>query len=277
MDHPRQMKEPYGPDDIKSITFHVITIFPEMFHSPFNEGVTGKAIKNGIVNIFLHDIRDESHDNHRTVDDYPFGGGPGMLLKPEPIYNSVESVKKNHIIPDDTPIILLSPQGQQFTHRKAVELSKKSDLILICGRYEGFDERIRENLATEEVSIGDFVLSGGEIVAMSVIDAVSRLIPKVVGSTESTENDSFSEGLLQFPQYTRPSNFRGMEVPNVLISGNHAKINEWRRRKSLLRTLERRPDLLNRATLTEKESALIRKYRQRMEQADTTGYAFKPD
>lgn len=256
-------------DDIKAINFHVLTIFPEMFHSPFNEGITSKAIKNGIVNIFLHDIRVTALDKHRTVDDYPFGGGPGMLFKPEPIFNSVEAVKQTYTIAANTPTILLSPQGQQFTHQKALELSKKSDLILICGRYEGFDERIREKLATEEISIGDFVLSGGEIAAMSVIDAVSRLVPNVVGSKESTENDSFSEGLLQFPQYTRPANFRGMRVPNVLLSGDHNKIREWRRRESLLRTFRRRPDLSNKITLTENERALVCKYRTIRSQSDT--------
>ena len=257
MDQSSEPENLKNAGDQKSINFHILTIFPEMFYSPFDQGIISKAINNGRINIFLHDIRDKAVDKHGSVDDYPFGGGPGMLLKPEPIFNSIESIKKDHQINNNSPIILLSPQGQQFTHTKALEFSKKSDLILICGRYEGFDERIREKLATEEISIGDFILSGGEIAAMSVIDAVSRLVPDVLGSKESSENDSFSDGLLQFPQYTRPSSFRGMQVPSVLLSGNHSKIRKWRRIQSILKTLKTRPDLLKNIRLTTEEQSMI--------------------
>lgn len=260
MDKPSELENLKTSGGIRSINFHIVTIFPKMFYSPFNEGIIGKAIKNGRINVFLHDIRDTAVDKHRTVDDYPFGGGPGMLFKPEPIFNSIEAIKKDYPINNDSPIVLLSPQGQQFTHTKALEFSRKSNLILICGRYEGFDERIRKKLATEEISLGDFVLSGGEVAAMSVIDAVSRLVPDVLGSNESSENDSFSNGLLQFPQYTRPSSFQGMKVPSILLSGDHNKIKEWRRKQSLLRTLKTRPDLLKNITLTGEEQAMVAKY-----------------
>ena len=208
------------------------------------EGVVGRALKSGLIEMRINNIRDYSIDKHGTVDDYPFGGGPGMLLKPEPVFESIRSNIRNKVISAESPLILLSPQGRTFNQKVAKELSQKDEISLICGRYEGFDERIRSNLATDEISIGDFVLSGGEIPAIAIIDSVSRLLPGVISSIESAENDSFFNGLLQYPQYTRPANFEGLEVPKVLLSGNHSEIENWRRQESLKKTKDRRPDLL---------------------------------
>ena len=224
--------------------FHIFTLFPNLFESPLAEGVVGRALKSGLIDIRINNIRDYSTDKHGTVDDYPFGGGPGMLLKPEPVFESIRSNIRNKFISADSPLILLSPQGRTFNQKVANELSQKDEISLICGRYEGFDERIRSNLATDEISIGDFVLSGGEIPAIAIIDSVSRLLPGVISSIESAENDSFFNGLLQYPQYTRPANFEGLEVPKVLLSGNHSEIENWRRQESLKKTKDRRPDLL---------------------------------
>ncbi len=201
----------------------------------------------------LHDTRDYSQDAHHTVDDYQYGGGPGMVLKPEPVFEAVEAVLSSY--PEDSrlaiPIVLLSPQGRLFNQAMAEDLVKKPVLALICGRYEGVDERIRAGLATDEVSIGDYVLSGGELAAMVIVEAVSRLIPGVVGSPESVEADSITSGLLQYPLYTRPASYRDLEVPQVLLSGDHQEVARWRRQQSLLQTLRRRPDLLEKAQLTE--------------------------
>ena len=218
-----------------------------MFTSVLAEGIIARAINEGIINICLYDIREHTRDRHRTVDDYPFGGGPGMLMKPEPVFRAVESLWERSRVPLNSPVILMTPQGRPFKHSVAKELSSQSDLILICGRYEGFDERIREDLATDEISIGDYVLSGGEIAAMVIVDAVSRMIPGVVGAPESIENDSFFSGLLQFPQYTRPATYRGKNVPEILLSGNHPEIEKWRREQAINRTNKRRPDLHNNA------------------------------
>ena len=237
--------------------FHIFTLFPNLFESPLAEGVVGRALKSGLIDIRINNIRDYSTDKHGTVDDYPFGGGPGMLLKPEPIFESTRSNIRNRIISADSPLILLSPQGRTFNQKVAKELSTKEEITLICGRYEGFDERIRSNLATDEISIGDFVLSGGEIPAITIIDSVSRLLPGVISSIESAENDSFFNGLLQYPQYTRPANFEGLEVPKLLLSGNHSEIEKWRRQESLKKTKDRRPDLLSGASLTEKEKEYL--------------------
>ena len=225
--------------------FHIFTIFPEMYSSMFKEGVISRGIKKGQLEIILHNIRDYTNDKHKKVDDYPFGGGPGMIMKPEPIFNAVDAVSKKYSIPKETPKILLSPQGQQFNHEIAQNLSAHNEIIMICGRYEGLDERIRENLTTDEISIGDYILSGGEIASMVIIDAVSRLIPGVLGSEKSPLNDSFYDGLLQFPQYTRPASFRSMDVPDIILSGNHAEIAKWRKRQSIIRTKKNRPDLLD--------------------------------
>ena len=237
--------------------FHVMTIFPAMFASPFEESIIGKARKKGLIEIGIYNIRDHARDRHHTVDDYPFGGGPGMVMKPEPVFEAVEAVRSSASLDDATPVVLLSPQGRTLTQPVVEELARHRDLVLICGRYEGVDERVRQHLATDEVSVGDYVLSGGELAAMVVIDAVSRLVPGVVGSVESTQDDSFATGLLQHPQYTRPSEFRGWAVPEVLLSGDHAGIARWRRQQSLRRTLLRRPDLLESAQLSEEDRRFI--------------------
>lgn len=229
----------------------ILTIFPGMFSGPFEESIVKRAVEKGLVQIFLHDIRDYASDRHRTVDDYPFGGGQGMLMKPEPLFAAVEDVQGQ--APERGPVVLLTPQGRLFDQEVAVELARQERLILICGHYEGVDARVHEHLATEEISIGDYVLSGGELAAMVVVDAVVRQIPGALGSPVSTADDSFAQGLLEYPQYTRPADFRGMKVPEVLLSGNHGEIARWRRQQSLLRTAQRRPDLLARADLTEEE------------------------
>ena len=226
--------------------FHVLTLFPEMFEGPLGYGILARAQERGLLSVGLHNIRDFAHDRHSTVDDYPYSGGPGMVMKPEPLFEAVETVRETENLHSSAPVILLTPQGRVFSQSVAEELVRHDALVLICGRYEGFDERVREHLATDELSIGDYVLGGGELAAMVVIEAISRLIPGVVGSPESPANDSFTTGLLQHPLYTRPTRFRDMEVPEVLLSGNHGEVARWQRRQSLKRTLERRPDLLAR-------------------------------
>ena len=218
------------------VRFHVLTIFPGMFASPFAESIVARGRKSGLLEINLHDIRDYALDRHRTVDDYPFGGGHGMVMKPEPLFDALEAVRASTPMDEDTPVILLSPQGRPLTQPIVESLVEHRDLILICGRYEGVDERVREHLATDEISIGDYVLSGGELPAMALIDAVSRLVPGVVGSFESTQDDSFTIGLIQHPHYTRPADYRGWAAPEVLLSGNHAEIAKWRKQQSLRRT-----------------------------------------
>ena len=225
--------------------FHVLTLFPNMFSSPLEEGILARAIKENVIEIFVHNIRNYANDPHRTVDDYPFGGGPGMLMKPEPIFEAVEDISTTHTLDSKTPKILMTPQGRTFNHDLAKELSQNEELMLICGRYEGIDDRVRQHLATDEISVGDYVLSGGELPAMTIIDAVSRLIPGTVGSKESIENDSFYEGKLQYPQFTRPVTYRGMQVPEILLSGNHKEIRIWREKQSDQRTLLQRPDLID--------------------------------
>jgi tRNA (guanine37-N1)-methyltransferase len=226
----------------------IFTLFPEMFQGPFNFSILKRAIDHGLVSMNIHNIRDYTHDKHHTVDDYAYGGGAGMILKPEPIFEAVESIKSN-IKPEigELPVILLTPQGRLFSQQIARELSTYSHLILICGRYEGVDERVREHLVTDEISIGDYVLSGGELAAMVVVDTVVRLLPGVLGSEASLMEDSHVDGLLEYPQYTRPVEYRGWSVPEVLLSGNHAQIAKWRREQSIQRTSERRPELLDKA------------------------------
>ena len=226
----------------------IFTLFPEMFQGPFNFSILKRAIDHGLVSMNIHNIRDYTHDKHHTVDDYAYGGGAGMILKPEPIFEAVESIKSN-IKPEigELPVILLTPQGRLFSQQIARELSTYSHLILICGRYEGVDERVREHLVTDEISIGDYVLSGGELAAMVVVDTVVRLLPGVLGSEASLMEDSHVDGLLEYPQYTRPVEYRGWSVPEVLLSGNHAQIARWRREQSIQRTSERRPELLDKA------------------------------
>jgi len=218
-----------------------LTLFPEMFQSPLSHSILKRAQDAGIVDIVLTNIRDFAADSYKKVDDKPYGGGPGMVMMPGPIFDCVEYVQK--LSPEKGRLILLTPQGQKFNQPKAVELSSENRLILISGRYEGFDERIRVGLGTEQISIGDFVLSGGELAAMVIIDAVVRLLAGALGDENSARDESFSEGLLEYPQYTRPEVFRDMKVPDVLLSGNHAKIAQWRRQQSLERTKKWRPDL----------------------------------
>ena len=241
--------------------FHVLTIFPAMFVSPFSEGIMARAISNELVEVRPHDIRDYAPDRHRTVDDYPFGGGPGMLMKAAPLFDAVEAARST-ARSADCPVILLSPQGRPMTQAVVEELARVPEMVLVCGRYEGVDERVREHLATDEISIGDYVLSGGELAAMVLIDAVSRLLPGVVGSIASTEDDSFTTGLIQHPQYTRPAEYRGWRVPDTLLSGNHAEIARWRRRESLRKTLRRRPDLLEAAELTDDDARYLEELRR---------------
>jgi tRNA (guanine37-N1)-methyltransferase len=235
----------------------VLTLFPEMFQGVFGSGVIGRAIERGLVGISLHNFRDQAHDKHRTVDDYPYGGGAGMVLKPEPIFEAVEAIKGKAEI----PVILLSPAGRLFTQKVAEDFARYSRMIIICGRYEGVDQRVSEHLATDEISIGDYILTGGEIAAMVIIDAVVRLLPGVLGSELSPREDSHVAGLLEYPQYTRPASYRGWPVPEVLLSGNHAQIAGWRREQSIRRTLERRPELLAKVELSPKEKRLIEKLR----------------
>lgn len=220
----------------------VLTLFPEMFASPLSESILKRAQQAGVVGIVLANIRDFSKDKHKKVDDRPYGGGPGMVMMPGPVFDCFEHVRSLSAEPGR--VILLSPQGQTFNQRKAVELSKEKRLILITGRYEGFDERIRIGLAAEQISIGDYILSGGELAAMVVIDAVVRLLGGALGDEDSSKDDSFSEGLLEYPHYTRPEVFRDMKVPDVLLSGNHGEIEKWRRSQALERTKQTRPDLL---------------------------------
>jgi len=243
----------------------ILTLFPEMFQSPFSVGIFKRAIDHELVGVNIHNIRDCTHDKHHTVDDYPYGGGAGMVLKPEPIFEAVESIKADISLKqgvDVLPVILLTPQGRLFSQEIALELSKHSHLILICGHYEGVDERVHEYLVTDEVSIGDYVLSGGELAAMVVIDAVVRLLPGVLGSEASPLDDSHSTGLLEYPQYTRPPVYRGWSVSEVLLSGNHAQIAKWRREQAVLRTLKRRPELLDKANLSLEERQLVDRLKQ---------------
>jgi tRNA (guanine37-N1)-methyltransferase len=224
-----------------------------MLSGPFSESIIKRAVDRGLVEIELYNIRDYTSDKHHVVDDYPFGGGQGMVLKPEPIFAAVESIKGE----SEMPVILLTPQGRLFDQVVAEEFAAYREMLLICGHYEGVDERVREHLVTDEVSIGDYVLSGGELAAMVIVDAVVRQLPGVLGAEGAVEEDSHSSGLLEYPQYTRPRIFRGWEVPEVLLSGNHAEIARWRREQSIMRTLMRRPDLLERVDLPREERMLL--------------------
>lgn len=232
----------------------VFSLFPGMFDGVLNASIMKKAQEKGAFTFNVTDFRAYSENKHSQVDDYPYGGGAGMVLKPEPLFNAVESLQTTGKRPR---VILMCPQGERFTQKKAEELAQEENLVFLCGHYEGYDERIREHLVTDEISIGDFVLTGGELAAMTVIDSVVRLLPNVLGQAESHIQDSFSTGLLEHPHYTRPADFRGMKVPDVLLSGNHAKIAQWREEQSLKRTFERRPDLLEHIELTDKQKAYI--------------------
>ncbi len=236
--------------------FHIVTIFPDYFDSPLKHGVIGKAIESGLIQVNPVNLRDFTEDRHRTTDDRPYGGGAGMVMTPEPLAKAISQLKTES---PQAPVILFSPAGRLFNHEMAQKLSGMDELILICGRYEGVDQRIIDKFVDMEISIGDFVLTGGEPAALILLDAVGRLIPGVLGSDESAVHDSFATGLLEHPHYTRPRNFMGMDVPDVLLSGDHKKIEEWRRRKSLEITLKRRPDLLDRAELSEEEMKFLEK------------------
>jgi tRNA (guanine37-N1)-methyltransferase len=240
--------------------FHVLTLFPEAFQGPLEHSMLGRASQRGLISVELTNIRNYTHDAHGTADDYQFGGGAGMVLKPEPIFEAVEDILSAY--PEEErgsiPIILLSPQGEVLNQEIVEELARFPALLIICGHYAGVDERVRQHLANREISIGDYVLTGGELAAMVLIDAVSRFTPGVVGSLENVTEDSITSGMLQHPLYTRPAEYRGLAVPEVLRSGNHAEIDRWRRRQSLQRTLELRPDLLEQANLTAEDLAYLR-------------------
>lgn len=239
------------------ISFEIITLFPDFFLSPLRESILGKAQEKGLLRVHVHDLRSYTKDRHRTADDYPYGGGFGMVLKPEPVVEALEAIADS----PQAQRILLTPQGELFSQSIARELSHYLQIVLVCGRYEGFDERIR-NFVNRELSIGDYVLNGGEAAALVIVETISRLIPGVVGKEQSTTGDTFSDGLLKYPQYTRPENFRGHLVPEVLRSGDHQKVESWRRHESLRRTLERRPDLLKKQHLTEEEKEWLQALKQ---------------
>ncbi len=234
--------------------FEILTIFPGMFSSPLEESIVGKAMERGLISVRMHNIRDYATDKHQMTDDRPFGGGEGMVMKPEPIVGALRAIGK-----DDPPArtILLTPQGRLFNQDIAKELSRLPRLILICGRYEGVDERVAEHFIDDQISVGDYILTGGELAAMIIVDAVTRLIPGTLGNADSASADSFSETVLEYPQYTRPQDFEGMTVPGILLSGNHENIRRWRRGQALLRTKLRRPDLFARLDLTSDDLALL--------------------
>ena len=233
----------------------ILTLFPDMFRGPLDESILGRAQRAGLLAVHLHNIRDYAAGKHRVTDDYPFGGGPGMVMKPQPIVDCLAAVRP--LDPEPGRVILLSPQGRTLTQAVVRELAALPRLILVCGHYEGVDERVRAALVEDEISIGDYVVSGGEIAAIVLVDAVAREVPGVVGSGESLREESHAAGLLEYPQYTRPADFRGMRVPDILLSGHHAEIARWRRRQSLLRTALRRPDLLEHAAITDAEHAWL--------------------
>ncbi|WDV09034.1 tRNA (guanosine(37)-N1)-methyltransferase TrmD [Lysinibacillus irui] len=245
------------------MNIHVLSLFPDMFSGVFGASILKKAQEKGAVKLEVTDIRTFSVNKHNQVDDYPYGGGAGMVLKPEPMFSAVEAITAGK----QPRIILMCPQGERFTQKKAEELAQETELVFLCGHYEGYDERIRQHLVTDEISIGDFVLTGGELGAMTVIDSVVRLLPGVLGQEDSHIQDSFSTGLLEHPHYTRPAEFRGMKVPDVLLSGNHAKIEQWREEQSLKRTFERRPDLLEHYPLTDKQKLYLEKLKNNHQDA----------
>ncbi|MFJ8261559.1 tRNA (guanosine(37)-N1)-methyltransferase TrmD [Rummeliibacillus sp. NPDC094406] len=241
------------------MNIHVLSLFPEMFSGVFGSSILKKAQEKEAVKLSVTDFRQFSNNKHAQVDDYPYGGGAGMVLKPEPIFNAVEALVADGKKPR---IILMCPQGERYTQAKAEELAQEENLVFVCGHYEGYDERIRESLVTDELSIGDFVLTGGELAAMTIVDSVVRLLPGVLGNDDSPVLDSFSTGLLEHPHYTRPADFRGMKVPDVLLSGNHAKIEQWRMEQTLKRTFDRRPDLLEHIELTPEQQKYLNKLKK---------------
>ncbi|HAV10222.1 MAG TPA: tRNA (guanosine(37)-N1)-methyltransferase TrmD [Dehalococcoidia bacterium] len=235
----------------------ILTLFPPLFDSVFSHSIIGRARERQLIDIRVHNMRDYTHDKHHIVDDYPYGGGAGMVLKPEPVFEAVEAVKQD-AIDLSSHTVLLSPQGRLFNQEIAKEMTGYDNLIIICGRYEGVDERVAEYLASDVISIGDYVLSGGEVAAMVMVESIVRLLHGVVGSEESIVEDSHSDGLLEYPHYTRPPSYRGWQVPEVLLSGNHAEIARWRRYQRIVRTAKRRPDLIDKAVLSQDEMNLIK-------------------
>jgi tRNA (guanine37-N1)-methyltransferase len=240
--------------------FEVFTLLPDVFPPYLESSILQRARQRGLIDVRVHNIRDYTHDRHHTTDDTPYGGGGGMVMKPEPVFEAVESVLGTSLSPGQlaqVPVILLTPQGRVFTQRVAEELSHHERIALLCGRYEGVDERIREHLVTDEISVGDYVLTGGELPALLIIDAVSRLIPGVLGDPTGAQDDSHSMGLLEYPHYTKPAEFRGWKVPEILLSGDHGKIEKWRREQALLRTLKKRPDMLEKTELSKDDKKFI--------------------
>jgi len=247
--------------------FEVFTLLPEVFPPYLESSILQRARQRGLIDVRVHNIRDYTHDKHHTTDDTPYGGGGGMVMKPEPVFEAVESVLgiSSDPAPPPIPVILLTPQGRVFNQRIAEEFARHERIALLCGRYEGVDERIREHLVTDEISIGDYVLTGGELPALLVIDAVSRLIPGVLGDPTGAQDDSHSMGLLEYPHYTKPAEFRGWKVPEILLSGDHGKIETWRRQQALLRTLKKRPDMLEKAELSEKDKKFVEGSRSKVQ------------
>lgn len=244
--------------------FDIVTIFPEIFRGVFDFGIIRRAVEARLIRIGLHDLRDYTHDRHRQVDDRPFGGGAGMVMKPEPLFRAVEALS-HQASSEESRVVLLSPQGQLFNQKLAEEFASLKQITLVCGRYEGVDERVVEYLVDDEVSIGDYVLSGGEIPAMIIVDAVTRLLPGALGCGESAERESFAEGLLDYPHYTRPAEYRGMKTPEVLLGGHHAQIEKWRRRKAIEKTVRCRPDLIQNGNFSEAEQ---REFEKILEEID---------
>lgn len=253
--------------------FEVFTLLPEVFVPYLESSILQRARQRGLIDVRVHNIRDYTHDKHHVTDDTPYGGGGGMVMKPEPVFEAVETVlgpASPPTQPPVVPIILLTPQGRVFNQRVAEELARYEKIALLCGRYEGVDERIRQHLVTDEISVGDYVLTGGELPALMVIDAVSRLLPGVLGDPTGAQDDSHSMGLLEYPHYTRPPEFRGWKVPDVLLSGDHAKINSWRREQALTRTFNKRPDMLEKAELDKKDKKIIERLKsQNQDEFDT--------
>ena len=252
------------------MNFHVLTLFPEMIENGMRTSITGRAIEKGALSVNAVNIRDYAFNKHQSVDDYPYGGGAGMLMQAEPVYLAWESIAKN--IPGGHPrTVYLTPQGRTFDQAAARELAREEDLILLCGHYEGIDERVLEEIVTDSISIGDYVLTGGELAAMVVMDAVSRMVPGVLGNEDSADTESFSAGLLEYPQYSRPQVWHGKEVPEVLMSGHHGNVDAWRREQSIIRTVLRRPDLLKTADLTNKEWNFVRQLKKKLKEEQQAG------
>lgn len=248
--------------------FDIFTLLPQVFPAYLEASIMQRAQENGLIDVHVHDIRSWTTDRHHITDDAPYGGGGGMVMKPQPVFDAVESILG---VAPTCSVILLTPQGRQFTQRVAQELSSHKHLAMICGRYEGFDERIREHLVTDEISIGDFVLTGGELPALMMLDAITRLIPGALGDPNGAQDDSHASGLLEYPHYTRPEEYRGWCVPEVLLSGNHLLIARWRREQSLRRTLLRRPDLLETASLSEQDRQTLRRLREELDSPNSMG------